>query len=241
MVLLLPLAGEELAACRTCSHLGLRSHTKERSSYYYGREHGKQQFFTRCKTCFKQRARKPEYLANKRAATRAKRSALKADPEAWREYLDNQERYRENWRTRHPGAQQHAHRRWRQRHPDLVRMDRKFARERKTGERIVVPLLTRAPKSLVSYPIGPFRAWVKELILEERRRSGDADVRPVIAARLGCTPRRLYDYLFVLEVIDEAVVDRSCCREGSIHIGDLYPEYFTRPIKGPLVRRGSAR
>lgn len=102
---------------------------------------------------------------------------------------------------------------------DFALIDQWEAREQ-AGEEL--PLRTiKASNSGPLLPAAPFRAWVSSL---GAQRSATADVRKHVAGRLGVSPRRLYDWLNVMEWVYEAVVDAACTHHGGMTVAELYPD-----------------
>lgn len=85
-------------------------------------------------------------------------------------------------------------------------------------------------RSGIYLPIGPFRAFVADLLREEEEASAEENARQRrkgatrrVASRLDVDVRRVYAYLHELTRVDEMVVDHAVSREGSRSLYDLYP------------------
>ena len=96
-------------------------------------------------------------------------------------------------------------------------------------------------------PAEPFRAWVNSLIDHERRayywtssfQPGAVLLSPEarIAERLEMPTRQIRRYRDRrTEWIREDTVDRACSHEGSVHIADLYPQYWAIAEAGGSVK-----
>ena len=237
MVVLKPtLGGERMACCSRCHAIGLCSPVRERSTFYP--RGGLGQFRPECRRC------------TSREAVARQRRAREADPVGTRERQRNAaERYRGASRERKRAYDRERARRRREEAPDVVReiqkryrdkvmadpvraqarredarMARRLRIERETGRRLAVMRAPGNAQSGVRLSVGPARSWLLRL-RDEAVAAGVTDPHRAVAERVGVSERVLSRILNKQRTVDLLTVDRMCSRDGSVMLGDLYPEW----------------
>ncbi len=126
---------------------------------------------------------------------------------------------------------------------ELRRISDKERRERKEGKRLKTKqeVYKRPSRSGERLPIGPWRAWVKEVERQQELREvvlGDSNaptVGQVVADILGVNSRRVYEWLYVSKEIDYVTVDQATTRYGDITPEQVYWEYGRIKLYGRIV------
>lgn len=247
MVVLKPLLeGEFFRTCPKCSHIGLGSPIRERSSFYPDKSKRGAKYRWNCRWCSRVAARKYEQehkdhmLQLRREARRRQREQM--TPEQREHYLAyGREYYQRKKHDPEFRAKRNAlAREWKERNKERLQEDRRIdARLRRERKGLWSPPppdeSSIARRTAISMPVGPPSKWLNEIVANRTKEIIARDELPPKAAEqkaiteivrdLGTSVRTLYSIRHAERPVDLGTLDRLLTRHGGITLDELYSNY----------------